>query len=62
MKKIEVVIDKTGKVTVTTLGYKGAECLEASKAIEELLGEMKETKHTTEMCEIEQGVELVSQK
>ena len=35
---IEVVVSPTGEVTVQTRGYAGADCLQASKALEQALG------------------------
>lgn len=61
MKEIIVKIQPDGKIVVQTKGYQGAECLDASKAIEEALGEVGETKYTTEFYEETVGVERVSQ-
>lgn len=38
MKIIEVVISPRGEVTIQTRGFAGAECLQASQAIEKALG------------------------
>lgn len=62
MKEIIVKIAPDGKITIQTRGYRGAECLDASKAIEEALGEIGEVKYTTEFYEETVGVERVSQK
>jgi hypothetical protein len=35
---IEVIVSPTGEVTVQTKGYAGADCLQASKALEQALG------------------------
>ena len=35
---IEVVVSPTGEATVQTKGYAGADCLQASKALEQALG------------------------
>jgi hypothetical protein len=35
---IEVVVSPTGEATVQTKGYAGADCLRASKALEQALG------------------------
>ena len=35
---IEVVVSPTGETTVQTKGYAGADCLQASKALEQALG------------------------
>jgi hypothetical protein len=39
MKTIEIVIDPTGKTTVTTQGFAGDSCREASKFLEQALGQ-----------------------
>jgi hypothetical protein len=38
MKIIEIVVDPSGKSTVTTKGFAGHECREASKLVEQALG------------------------
>ena len=35
---IEVVVSPTGEATVQTKGYAGADCLQASKSLEQALG------------------------
>jgi hypothetical protein len=35
---IEVIVSPTGETTVQTKGYAGAECLQASKFLEQALG------------------------
>jgi hypothetical protein len=39
MKLIEIIIDTKGQTKVETRGFTGGECREASKFIEEALGE-----------------------
>jgi hypothetical protein len=54
MKKIEIVVSPKGETTVTTKGFTGASCREASKFVEEALGQRigetltGEFYHTTE--------------
>ena len=62
MKKIEVVITPEGKIVVETKGYKGKECLDASKALEHLLGEISDLKLTQEYYQQEVGMEVVKQE
>lgn len=38
MKLIEVTVSPTGEATVQTKGYAGAECLQASRPLEQALG------------------------
>ena len=38
IKHIVVQIDLEGEITIEAMGFKGAECAEATKAIEEALG------------------------
>ena len=35
---IEVIVSPKGEATITTKGYAGADCLQASKALEQALG------------------------
>jgi hypothetical protein len=44
-KRIEIVVDSKGNSKVETKGFAGAECVEASKFIEQALG--KETNRRT---------------
>jgi len=43
---IEVVVSPTGETTVQTKGYTGADCLQASRFLEQALG-VTTTDHTT---------------
>lgn len=38
MKKIEVIITPQGETTVTTVGFKGKSCQDATKQLEQALG------------------------
>ncbi|MGQ9675536.1 MAG: DUF2997 domain-containing protein [Chloroflexota bacterium] len=51
MQEMEIIIDKEGKVTVTTKGIKGPRCLEVSKALEEALGTIEDRGFTSEYYE-----------
>ena len=48
MKEIIVEISPDGKVSVRTQGFVGRECYEASRLIEEALGQVTEDKKTAE--------------
>jgi hypothetical protein len=39
MSRIEIVISPKGETTVTTKGFTGASCRDASRALEEALGQ-----------------------
>ena len=39
MKTIEIIVSPKGETTVTTKGFAGASCREASKFVEEALGQ-----------------------
>jgi hypothetical protein len=45
---IEVTVSPTGEATVQTRGYAGAECLQASKFLEQALGVATAEHKTTE--------------
>lgn len=49
-KTIEILISPKGETTVTTKGFVGGECREASKFIEKALGETLSDKNTVEFC------------
>jgi hypothetical protein len=48
MKGIEVIISPTGETTVQTKGFTGSSCRDASKFIEQALGEKTAEKLTAE--------------
>ena len=45
---IEVVVSPTGEATVQTKGYAGADCLQASKSLEQALGVATADRKTAE--------------
>jgi Protein of unknown function (DUF2997) len=45
---IEVVVSPTGETTVQTRGYAGADCLQASKFLEQALGLVADDRKTAE--------------
>ena len=48
MKTIEIVISPTGQSTVTTRGFTGSSCRDASRLIEQSLGQKIQEKLTAE--------------
>jgi Protein of unknown function (DUF2997) len=48
MKIIEIVVDAKGEATVQTKGFAGSSCREASRLLEQALGEAVEEKCTSE--------------
>lgn len=48
MKTIEITINPKGEATVQTRGFAGASCKEASRLIEQALGEVTAEQHTAE--------------
>jgi hypothetical protein len=57
-REFHVTIGPDGSVEVHVQGYKGRRCLEAAKLFEQLVGEMKEQRATSEMYEPEEEVRL----
>jgi hypothetical protein len=45
---IEVIVSSKGQVTIETKGYAGADCLQASKALEQALGVPSSDRKTAE--------------
>jgi len=48
MKQIEIIVGPDGKATVQTKGFTGASCREASRFLEQALGEVDREKLTSE--------------
>ena len=48
MKRIEIIVDTKGSSKVETKGFAGAECVEASKFIEQALGNQISHRTTAE--------------
>ncbi len=48
MKRIEIVVSTTGQTQVQTKGFAGSECREASRFIEEALGQQIDEQLTAE--------------
>ena len=49
-KRIDIVVDAKGQSKVETKGFAGNECVEASKFIEQALGQQTEMRTTPEFC------------
>lgn len=54
--ELDITIDKTGKVQVHIQGIKGKKCLDIAKMLEEMVGKIQETSHTSEFYEPEGNV------
>lgn len=61
MKVIEVTVSSKGETTVQTKGYAGAECLAASKFVEDALGLIVNERKSAEFYAAEQQHQQVSQ-
>ena len=48
MKTIEIIVAPNGKTTVQTLGFVGSSCQDASRFIEQALGQRSDEKLTAE--------------
>ena len=51
---IEVVVSPTGEATVQTRGYAGADCLQASRFLEEALGAAINERKTAEFYQAQE--------
>jgi Protein of unknown function (DUF2997) len=51
---IEVTVSPNGETTVQTKGYSGADCLRASKFLEDALGVLASERKTGEFYQIEE--------
>jgi hypothetical protein len=60
MKTIEIIVDTAGNTRVETRGFSGSSCREASRFLEQALGQRTEERFTTEFYQqssIERQVE-----
>jgi hypothetical protein len=48
MKRIEIIVSPTGETKVTTKGFAGTECQQASRFVEEALGKRTADRLTSE--------------
>ena len=53
MRTIEIIVNPKGETTVTTKGFAGASCKEASKFVEEALGQHLDERMTAEFHQAE---------
>ena len=61
MKTIEISVSPKGETTVTTRGFAGSSCREASKFIEQALGQRTDERLTAEFHNL-QSVEQTTQQ
>ena len=47
-KRIEIIVSPTGEIILESKGYSGADCMAATKAFEEALGNKQSDKKTIE--------------
>ena len=58
---IEVVVSPTGEATVQTKGYAGADCLQASRFLEQALGVATAERNTAEFYQSTHAQQQVQQ-
>jgi hypothetical protein len=58
---IEVTVSKTGETTLQTKGYSGADCLQASRFLEQALGVTATDRRTAEYHQSESVQQQVQQ-
>jgi hypothetical protein len=58
---IEVVVSPTGETTVQTRGYAGADCLEASRFLEQALGAATADRKTAEFYQNQSAQQQLQQ-
>jgi hypothetical protein len=58
---IEVVVSPTGETTVQTKGYAGADCLQASRFLEQALGATTAERNTAEFYESNPAQQQIQQ-
>lgn len=61
MKIIEIIISSKGEATVQTRGFAGSTCREASRFVEEALGERLQEQLTAEFHQTQTAVERQQQ-
>jgi len=57
-REFEITIAPDGSVEVLVKGYKGKSCLEAMKIFEQVVGEMKSQRETSEFYEPDEQVQF----
>jgi hypothetical protein len=58
---IEVTVSPRGEATVQTRGYAGADCLQASRFLEDALGAVTDDRKTTEFYQEERAEQHLRQ-
>ena len=58
---IEIIVSPTGQTDVQTKGFSGGECREASKSLEEALGQCVSETLTAEFHQADQQQQVVQQ-
>jgi hypothetical protein len=61
VKTIEITISPKGETTVETKGFTGAECREASRFLEQALGQRSSEQHTAEFHQSQTGQQVTEQ-
>jgi hypothetical protein len=61
MRSIEILVSPKGEITVTTKGFSGSSCRDASKYVEEALGQRLEERLTAEFHQA-QAVDQIAQQ
>lgn len=61
-KTIEIIVTPKGETTITTKGFVGSECREASKFLEEALGERSSEQLTAEFHQNQEADQTNQQK
>ena len=61
MKTIEIIVSPKGETTVTTKGFTGSTCRDASKFVERALGQRTDERLTAEFHQV-QPVELTQRQ
>jgi len=59
---IEIIVSPTGETTVQTKGFTGSSCRDASRLIEQALGEPKDEKLTAEFYQTTATTQKVEQR
>ncbi len=62
MKLIEIIVKSDGATTVETTGFTGASCQQASRFIEEALGQRQREQLTPEYSHVNQGQQVRNQQ
>ena len=57
-REFEITIAADGSVEVHVKGYKGKSCLEAMKIFEQVVGELKSRRETSEFYEPDEHVQI----